>query len=41
MLIFEAGFQRVGTIPQAGRLKSGINGAEEYVDAAVIYKRFD
>ena len=33
-------FRRVGCIPQAGRLKSGPNGEEEYVDALVMYKAF-
>jgi len=34
------GFQRIGLIPGAGRLKSGPNGDEEYVDAVVVYKSF-
>ncbi|EIW70420.1 hypothetical protein TREMEDRAFT_68045 [Tremella mesenterica DSM 1558] len=34
------GFSRVGLIPQAGRLRSGPEGGEEYVDAVVIYKSF-
>lgn len=34
------GFQRVGLIPKAGRLRTGPNGAEEYVDAVVVYKSF-
>jgi RimJ/RimL family protein N-acetyltransferase len=34
------GFQRVGLIPKAGLLKTGPNGAEEYVDAVVVYKSF-
>jgi len=34
------GFSRVGVIPQAGRLRSGPNGEEEYVDAVIIHKSF-
>lgn len=34
------GFERVGRIPNAGRLKSGPNGEEEYVDAIIMYKSF-
>jgi hypothetical protein len=34
------GFQRVGLIPKAGRLKTGPNGEEEYVDAVVVWKSF-
>ncbi|KAL7425227.1 hypothetical protein Q5752_000915 [Cryptotrichosporon argae] len=34
------GFTRVGVIPQAGLLKTGPGGAEEYVDAVVVYKSF-
>lgn len=34
------GFQQVGCIPNAGRLKSGPNGEEQYVDAYVIHKSF-
>lgn len=34
----QLGFQRVGVIPKAGRLKTGPNGSEEYVDAVIIYK---
>ncbi|GHJ87171.1 hypothetical protein NliqN6_3573 [Naganishia liquefaciens] len=34
------GFSRVGLIPKAGRLKTGPNGEEEYVDAVVIWKSF-
>ena len=34
------GFDRVGRIPNAGRLKTGPNGTEEYVDAIVVYKSF-
>jgi hypothetical protein len=34
------GFNRVGLIPDAGRLKTGPNGEEEYVDAVVIHKSF-
>ncbi|KAK6909976.1 hypothetical protein I203_104002 [Kwoniella mangroviensis CBS 8507] len=36
----QLGFQRVGEIPNAGRLKTGPNGAEEYVDAVIVYKSF-
>lgn len=36
----QLGFQRVGVIPKAGRLKTGPNGSEEYVDAVIIYKSF-
>ncbi|WOO81161.1 L-azetidine-2-carboxylic acid acetyltransferase [Vanrija pseudolonga] len=35
------GFSRVGLIPKAGRLRTGPNGAEEYVDAVVVYKSFE
>lgn len=35
------GFQRAGVIPNAGRLKTGPNGTEEYVDAIIIYKSFE
>jgi hypothetical protein len=34
------GFTRVGVIPAAGRLKTGANGEEEYVDAVVVWKSF-
>jgi RimJ/RimL family protein N-acetyltransferase len=34
------GFEKVGRIPQAGRLKTGPGGTEEYVDAIIIYKSF-
>ncbi|ORX35795.1 hypothetical protein BD324DRAFT_661160 [Kockovaella imperatae] len=34
------GFQRVGKIPRAGRLRSGPNGTEEYIDAVVVFKSF-
>ncbi|WVQ80800.1 hypothetical protein IAT38_002906 [Cryptococcus sp. DSM 104549] len=34
------GFTRVGIIPDAGRLKTGPDGAEEYVDAVIVYKSF-
>ncbi|KAG7535963.1 hypothetical protein FFLO_03561 [Filobasidium floriforme] len=34
------GFNRVGLIPAAGRLITGENGEEEYVDAVVIHKSF-
>lgn len=34
------GFTRAGVVPNAGRLKSGPNGEEEYVDAFMIYKSF-
>jgi len=34
------GFQRAGVIPAAGRLKTGPNGEDEYVDATIIYKSF-
>ncbi|KGB74442.1 hypothetical protein I307_05402 [Cryptococcus deuterogattii 99/473] len=36
----QLGFQRVGVIPNAGRLKTGPNGNEEYVDAVIVYKSF-
>lgn len=35
------GFTRAGLIPNAGRLKTGPNGEEEYVDAVVVYKCFE
>lgn len=35
------GFTRAGVIPNAGRLKTGPNGEEEYVDAVVVYKSFE
>jgi RimJ/RimL family protein N-acetyltransferase len=35
------GFQRAGVIPKAGRLRTGPNGEEEYVDAVVVYKNFE
>ena len=34
------GFAKVGTVPNAGRLRTGPGGAEEYVDAFVLYKSF-
>jgi RimJ/RimL family protein N-acetyltransferase len=34
------GFTRAGLIPEAGRLKTGPNSQEEYVDAVVYYKAF-
>lgn len=34
------GFQRVGLIPKAGRLRTGPGGTEELVDAVVVYKSF-
>ncbi|TYJ55979.1 hypothetical protein B9479_003364 [Cryptococcus floricola] len=34
------GFTKIGVIPQAGRLKTGPNGTEQYVDAAIIHKSF-
>jgi hypothetical protein len=34
------GFQRVGTIPGAGRLRTGPNGTDEYVDAHILWKSF-
>ena len=34
------GFAKVGTVPNAGRLRTGPGGAEEYVDAFVMYKSF-
>jgi len=34
------GFKRVGTIPEAGRLKTSDGNGEEYVDAAVYWKSF-
>lgn len=34
------GFQTVGTVPKAGRLKTKANGEEEYVDALVVYGDF-
>jgi len=34
------GFSRVGLVPQAGRLKTGPHGEEEYVDAVVYWKSF-
>ncbi|WWD17202.1 hypothetical protein CI109_101640 [Kwoniella shandongensis] len=36
----QLGFTRVGIIPGAGRLKTGPNGTEEYVDAVVVFKSF-
>ncbi|WWC70091.1 uncharacterized protein I206_104038 [Kwoniella pini CBS 10737] len=36
----QLGFQRVGEIPKAGRLKTGQNGMEEYVDAIIVFKSF-
>jgi RimJ/RimL family protein N-acetyltransferase len=36
----QLGFTRVGVIPGAGRLRSGPNGQEEYVDAVIIHKSF-
>ncbi|WWC62075.1 uncharacterized protein I303_104665 [Kwoniella dejecticola CBS 10117] len=36
----QLGFQRVGEVPNAGRLKTGPNGTEEYVDAVVVFKSF-
>ncbi|KAK8864491.1 hypothetical protein IAR55_001741 [Kwoniella newhampshirensis] len=36
----QLGFIRVGVIPGAGRLKTGPNGTEEYVDAVVVFKSF-
>ncbi|WVW84020.1 hypothetical protein I302_106048 [Kwoniella bestiolae CBS 10118] len=36
----QLGFQRVGEIPNAGRLRTGPNGSEEYVDAIIVYKSF-
>lgn len=36
----QLGFQRVGVIPNGGRLKTGPNGNEEYVDAVIVYKSF-
>ncbi|KAL1411433.1 hypothetical protein Q8F55_002389 [Vanrija albida] len=35
------GFTRAGLIPKAGRLKTGPNGTEEYVDAVIVYKSFE
>ncbi|WWC89230.1 uncharacterized protein L201_004148 [Kwoniella dendrophila CBS 6074] len=34
------GFERIGLVPGAGRLKTGPNGTEEYVDAVIMYKSF-
>jgi L-amino acid N-acyltransferase YncA len=34
------GFNRVGLIPKAGRLKTGPNGEDEYYDAVIIHKSF-
>jgi L-amino acid N-acyltransferase YncA len=34
------GFQRVGLIPQAGRLRTADGSGEEYVDAVVVHKSF-
>ena len=34
------GFQTVGTVPKAGRLKTKANGEEAYVDALVVYGDF-
>ncbi|WVO16187.1 hypothetical protein L204_103858 [Cryptococcus depauperatus] len=36
----QLGFTRVGIIPNAGRLKTGPSGVEEYVDAVIIHKSF-
>ncbi|WRT66467.1 uncharacterized protein IL334_003426 [Kwoniella shivajii] len=36
----QLGFQRAGLIPNAGRLRTGPNGTEEYVDAVVFFKSF-
>jgi L-amino acid N-acyltransferase YncA len=36
----QLGFSRVGLIPDAGRLKTGPGGEEEYVDAVVVWKSF-
>lgn len=34
------GFQRVGLIPNAGRLRTQDGLGEEYVDAVVVHKSF-
>lgn len=34
------GFQNVGIVPKAGRLKTKADGGEEYVDALVVYGDF-
>ena len=34
-------FTKAGRIPRAGRLKKADGSGEEYVDAWVIYKKFD
>lgn len=34
------GFQIVGTVPKAGRLKTKADGDEEYIDALVVYGDF-
>jgi L-amino acid N-acyltransferase YncA len=34
------GFQRVGLIPGAGRLRTADGKGEEYVDAIVVHKNF-
>lgn len=36
----QLGFQRVGEIPKAGRLRTADGSGEEYVDAVVIHKSF-
>ena len=35
------GFQRVGLIPRAGRLRTADGTGEEYVDAVVYWRSFD
>jgi len=35
------GFQRVGLIPGAGKLKKADGSGEEYVDAIIFYKNFE